>query len=126
MQWGEQEGVIVSMVRLMTAQVRGNCRQANSDADSSKRRHRRDLDCVASTTAANYEILSPNMGLGLFIPIPILVLLEVNKAEGHYATCKIAEGYLSEETIADVKQLLPASAEASLALVCSWPDDIRQ
>ncbi|POO03671.1 S1/P1 nuclease [Trema orientale] len=46
--------------------------------------------------------------------------------EGHYATCKIAEGYLNEEALAVVKQLLPASAKGDLASVCSWPDDIRK
>ncbi|XP_024018900.1 endonuclease 4 isoform X2 [Morus notabilis] len=45
--------------------------------------------------------------------------------EGHYATCKIAEGYLTEEALAAVKRLLPDSAEGDLASVCSWPDEIR-
>ncbi|KAM1033310.1 hypothetical protein TB2_036314 [Malus domestica] len=45
--------------------------------------------------------------------------------EGHYTICKIAEGFLSEEALAAVKELLPASAKGDLAEVCSWPDEIR-
>ncbi|GAV59490.1 LOW QUALITY PROTEIN: S1-P1_nuclease domain-containing protein [Cephalotus follicularis] len=45
--------------------------------------------------------------------------------EGHYATCKIAEGFLTEDALEAVKQLLPDSAEGDLASVCSWPDEIR-
>ncbi|POO03675.1 S1/P1 nuclease [Trema orientale] len=45
-------------------------------------------------------------------------------SDGHYTTCKIAEDYLSEEAQAAVQQLLPASADGSLASVCSWPDDV--
>ncbi|KAK3004235.1 hypothetical protein RJ639_020213 [Escallonia herrerae] len=45
--------------------------------------------------------------------------------EGHYATCKIAEGYLTEETLAAVRSLLPDRAEGDLASVCSWPDEIK-
>ncbi|XP_074272145.1 endonuclease 4-like [Silene latifolia] len=41
---------------------------------------------------------------------------------GHYVTCKIAENYLSKDTQAAVKQLLPESAEGDLAAVCSWAD----
>lgn len=41
---------------------------------------------------------------------------------GHYAICKIAEGYLSKDALAVVKQLLPESAEGELAAVCSWAD----
>ncbi|KNA06084.1 hypothetical protein SOVF_184390 [Spinacia oleracea] len=41
---------------------------------------------------------------------------------GHYAICKIAEGYLSENAMAVVKELLPESAEGELAAVCSWAD----
>ncbi|KAK8503054.1 hypothetical protein V6N13_082114 [Hibiscus sabdariffa] len=44
---------------------------------------------------------------------------------GHYAVCKIAEGYLSEDAMATVKTLLPDSAKGELASVCSWPDDIK-
>lgn len=45
--------------------------------------------------------------------------------EGHYATCKIAEAYLSEDAKAAIKELLPYSAGGDLASVCSWPDEIR-
>ncbi|KAJ4703397.1 Endonuclease [Melia azedarach] len=45
--------------------------------------------------------------------------------EGHYAVCKIAEGYLTEEAMAAVKELLPDSAEGELASVCSWADEVR-
>ncbi|KAF3451550.1 hypothetical protein FNV43_RR07645 [Rhamnella rubrinervis] len=45
--------------------------------------------------------------------------------EGHYAICKIAEGYLTEEALAAVKVLLPEDAEGDLAAVCSWADQIR-
>lgn len=44
---------------------------------------------------------------------------------GHYATCKIAEAYLSKDAMIAVKQLLPESAGGELAAVCSWPDQIR-
>lgn len=36
------------------------------------------------------------------------------------------QGYLSEEALAAVKELLPDSAEGKLASVCSWPDDVRK
>lgn len=45
--------------------------------------------------------------------------------EGHYAVCKIAESYLTEEAAAAVKALLPDEAEGELAAVCSWPDHIK-
>ncbi|XP_054803993.1 endonuclease 4-like isoform X1 [Prosopis cineraria] len=45
--------------------------------------------------------------------------------EGHYAICKIAEEYLSEDALFAVKQLLPHSAEGDFAAVCSWADKIR-
>ncbi|KAJ8761652.1 hypothetical protein K2173_004428 [Erythroxylum novogranatense] len=45
--------------------------------------------------------------------------------EGHYAVCKIAEDYLSEDALAAVKKLLPESAGGDLAAVCSWADEIR-
>ncbi|CAK9176806.1 unnamed protein product [Ilex paraguariensis] len=45
--------------------------------------------------------------------------------EGHYAICKIAEGYLTEDTVTAVKALIPDHAEGDLAAVCSWPDDVR-
>ncbi|CAM8934129.1 hypothetical protein QQ045_012578 [Rhodiola kirilowii] len=45
--------------------------------------------------------------------------------DGHYATCKIAEAFLTEEALAGVKSLLPDYADGELANVCSWPDEIR-
>lgn len=45
--------------------------------------------------------------------------------DGHYAICKIAEEYLSEEASAAVKVLLPEYAEGDLASLCSWADQIR-
>lgn len=45
--------------------------------------------------------------------------------EGHYATCKIAEEYLTEDAKVAVKQLLPDYAGGDLASLCSWPDEIR-
>nr|XP_043610324.1 endonuclease 4-like isoform X2 [Erigeron canadensis] len=45
--------------------------------------------------------------------------------EGHYATCKIAESFLSEEALKAVKELLPENAEGNLSSVCSWPDQIK-
>ncbi|XP_022724260.1 endonuclease 4-like isoform X2 [Durio zibethinus] len=45
--------------------------------------------------------------------------------DGHYAVCKIAEGYLTQDALATVKELLPDSAGGELASVCSWADDIK-
>ncbi|KAK2436865.1 endonuclease [Trifolium repens] len=45
--------------------------------------------------------------------------------DGHYAVCKIAEEFLSEDALFAVNQLLPDSAQGDLAAVCSWPDEIR-
>uniref|UniRef100_A0A2P2JKZ0 Aspergillus nuclease S1 n=3 Tax=Rhizophora mucronata TaxID=61149 RepID=A0A2P2JKZ0_RHIMU len=45
--------------------------------------------------------------------------------DGHYVICKIAEGYLTEDAIAQVKKLLPDSADGDLAAVCSWADEVR-
>ncbi|GFQ06354.1 endonuclease 4 [Phtheirospermum japonicum] len=45
--------------------------------------------------------------------------------EGHYAVCKIAENYLSEDALTAVKALLPENAEGDLANVCSWADEIK-
>ncbi|KAH7654781.1 S1/P1 nuclease protein [Dioscorea alata] len=44
--------------------------------------------------------------------------------EGHYITCKIAEGLLSREASEAVKSLLPEYANGDLASVCSWPDEV--
>ncbi|EMS50011.1 hypothetical protein CFC21_019522 [Triticum aestivum] len=45
--------------------------------------------------------------------------------EGHYMTCKIADGFLTKEALAGVKALLPSSANGELAEVCSWADTQR-
>ncbi|VAH53055.1 unnamed protein product [Triticum turgidum subsp. durum] len=45
--------------------------------------------------------------------------------EGHYMTCKIADGFLTKEALAGVKALLPSSAKGELAEVCSWADSQR-
>ncbi|KAK8642142.1 hypothetical protein V6N13_011499 [Hibiscus sabdariffa] len=45
--------------------------------------------------------------------------------DGHYAVCKIAEGYLTKDALATVRELLPDLAGGELASVCSWPDDIK-
>ncbi|KAL8460334.1 hypothetical protein ACS0TY_032033 [Phlomoides rotata] len=45
--------------------------------------------------------------------------------DGHYAICKIAESYLTEDTLTAVKALLPDHAEGDLAAVCSWADEVR-
>ncbi|XP_037487594.1 endonuclease 4-like [Triticum dicoccoides] len=45
--------------------------------------------------------------------------------EGHYMTCKIADGFLTKEALAGVKALLPSSAKGELAEVCSWADNQR-
>ena len=37
----------------------------------------------------------------------------------------ILQGYLTEDALATVKELLPDSAKGELASVCSWPDDIK-
>ncbi|XP_074269934.1 endonuclease 4-like [Silene latifolia] len=41
---------------------------------------------------------------------------------GHYATCKIAQDYLTESAKDAMKELLPGSANGELAAVCSRPD----
>ncbi|CAK7350684.1 unnamed protein product [Dovyalis caffra] len=68
---------------------------------------------------------------GVLWSVRVLVLLQLVSGilgwgeEGHYATGKIAEGYLTAEALAAVKELLPESAEGDLANVCSWPDEIK-
>ncbi|KAH7545933.1 hypothetical protein FEM48_Zijuj01G0146700 [Ziziphus jujuba var. spinosa] len=64
------------------------------------------------------------IGRALFFLLMVPGILAWGK-EGHYAICKIAEGYLTEDALAAVKRLLPDSAEGDLAAVCSWPDEIR-
>ncbi|XP_056175650.1 endonuclease 4-like isoform X2 [Syzygium oleosum] len=45
--------------------------------------------------------------------------------EGHYAICRIAEEYLTDDAKAAVKRLLPDYAGGDLASLCSWADQIR-
>ncbi|KAE8720305.1 Quinone oxidoreductase PIG3 [Hibiscus syriacus] len=45
--------------------------------------------------------------------------------DGHYAVCKIAEGYLTKNARGTVRELLPDLAGGELASVCSWPDEIK-
>ncbi|KAE9607186.1 hypothetical protein Lal_00025977 [Lupinus albus] len=60
----------------------------------------------------------------LLMLIPLPEVLSWGK-EGHYATCKITQEYLSEDALYAVKQLLPDSAEGDLAAVCAWADEVR-
>ncbi|KAK1378855.1 hypothetical protein POM88_025599 [Heracleum sosnowskyi] len=46
--------------------------------------------------------------------------------EGHFAVCKIAQGFLTEDALTAVKALLPDYAGGELAAVCSWPDEFRK
>ncbi|KAF3976455.1 hypothetical protein CMV_000366 [Castanea mollissima] len=68
------------------------------------------------------ELVWVSRSLGFLLLIP--GILGWGK-EGHYAICKIAEGYLTEDAIAAVKELLPETAGGNLAAVCSWSDEIR-
>ncbi|KAL5730094.1 Endonuclease 4 [Ranunculus cassubicifolius] len=61
----------------------------------------------------------------LFVLLELLTLIRAWGKEGHYATCKLAQGLLTEEASAAVKALLPEYAKADLASVCSWPDEIK-
>lgn len=45
--------------------------------------------------------------------------------EGHFAICKIAQGFLTEDALTAVKALLPDYADGDLAAVCSWADEVR-
>ncbi|KAK9706649.1 hypothetical protein RND81_07G141800 [Saponaria officinalis] len=60
--------------------------------------------------------------------VEVLILFQLIPAilcwgdAGHFATCKIAETYITEATANAVKELLPVSANGELAAVCSWPD----
>ncbi|RVX08534.1 Endonuclease 4 [Vitis vinifera] len=68
---------------------------------------------------------------GVLLIVRALVLLQLIPGilswgkEGHYAVCKIAEGFLSEDALGAVKGLLPDYADGDLAAVCSWADEIR-
>ncbi|XVE61014.1 hypothetical protein DITRI_Ditri06bG0006000 [Diplodiscus trichospermus] len=66
------------------------------------------------------------LGVGRVLVLMLLVHGVVGWGkDGHYVICKIAEGYLTEDALATVKELLPDSAGGELASVCSWPDDIK-
>ncbi|KAJ0976062.1 hypothetical protein J5N97_018027 [Dioscorea zingiberensis] len=60
----------------------------------------------------------------VFIFLHVLPGIQSWGKEGHYITCKIAEGLLSGEAAAAVKSLLPEYANGDLAAVCSWPDEV--
>ncbi|XP_074341572.1 endonuclease 4-like isoform X2 [Apium graveolens] len=45
--------------------------------------------------------------------------------QGHFAICKIAQGFLSKDALTAVKALLPEYADGDLAAVCSWADEVR-
>ncbi|CAJ2678445.1 unnamed protein product [Trifolium pratense] len=60
----------------------------------------------------------------LLVPLALPTVQGWGK-DGHYAVCKIAEEFLSEDALFAVNQLLPDSAQGDLASVCSWPDEIR-
>ncbi|KAG2689808.1 hypothetical protein I3760_09G156700 [Carya illinoinensis] len=68
------------------------------------------------------ELLWTGTALGFLLFVP--GILGWGK-EGHYAVCKIAEGYLTEDALTAVKTLLPESAGGDFAAICSWPDEIR-
>ncbi|KAL8249745.1 hypothetical protein R6Q59_006613 [Mikania micrantha] len=45
--------------------------------------------------------------------------------DGHFITCKIAQGRLSQKAVDAVNHLLPDYAEGDLASLCSWPDHVK-
>uniref|UniRef100_A0A175YMU3 Aspergillus nuclease S1 n=1 Tax=Daucus carota subsp. sativus TaxID=79200 RepID=A0A175YMU3_DAUCS len=47
-------------------------------------------------------------------------------AQGHFAVCKIAQGFLTENAVNAVQALLPDHADGELAAVCSWPNEFRK
>ncbi|XP_017221267.1 endonuclease 3 [Daucus carota subsp. sativus] len=47
-------------------------------------------------------------------------------AQGHFAICKMAQGFLTEDALTEVQALLPEYADGELAAVCSWPDEFRK
>ncbi|PNY09208.1 nuclease S1 [Trifolium pratense] len=61
----------------------------------------------------------------LLLLLLLIPLVQGWGKDGHYAVCKIAEEFLSEDALFAVNQLLPDSAQGDLAAVCSWPDEIR-
>ncbi|XP_023746328.1 endonuclease 2 [Lactuca sativa] len=63
--------------------------------------------------------------------LPLLLLFLLPAAvhgwgvDGHYTTCKIAQGRLSPAASNAVKDLLPKYAEGDLASQCSWADHVK-
>ncbi|CAM6021896.1 unnamed protein product [Sphagnum balticum] len=53
------------------------------------------------------------------------VSVEAWGADGHHATCLLAEPLLAPATLKAVRSLLPEYAKGSLASLCTWPDDIK-
>ncbi|XP_076951187.1 endonuclease 2-like [Bidens hawaiensis] len=45
--------------------------------------------------------------------------------DGHYMTCKIAQGRLSQTALDAVNSLLPDYASGDLASLCSWADHVK-
>ncbi|KAI3731606.1 hypothetical protein L1987_62795 [Smallanthus sonchifolius] len=45
--------------------------------------------------------------------------------DGHFTTCKIAQGRLSESAVDAINQLLPKYADGDLASLCSWADHVK-
>lgn len=45
--------------------------------------------------------------------------------DGHFATCKIAQGRLSQAATDAVNELLPEYAQGDLASLCSWADHVK-
>ncbi|KAL8229951.1 hypothetical protein R6Q57_014851 [Mikania cordata] len=45
--------------------------------------------------------------------------------DGHFITCKIAQGRLSQKAVDAVNHLLPDYAEGDLASLCSWADHVK-
>ncbi|KAI9198633.1 hypothetical protein LWI28_019431 [Acer negundo] len=90
-------------------------------------------EIIATVFYSTLQCSAGGMGGGsglLWIGRALIVFQLVNGVlgwgkEGHFATCKIAEGYLTEDALAAINELLPDSAEGDLANVCSWPDEIR-
>ncbi|KAF7018975.1 hypothetical protein CFC21_032208 [Triticum aestivum] len=71
--------------------------------------------------------------MGLLMLLHVLLVAAAARApaaqawgkEGHYMTCKIADGFLTSEALTGVKALLPSWANGELAEVCSWADSQR-
>lgn len=61
---------------------------------------------------------------GIFFLLLIPSVLGWGK-DGHFAICKIAQGFLTKDALTAVKALLPDYADGDLAAVCSWADEVR-